>query len=333
MNFHFISPGWLWGLFPLLGLIVFASRQRSNSKKWLAICDEHLLSHVMQGERSAAAQWPWFVLGLAWFIGVIALAGPTWHKRAEPVFHSTAATVIALDMSPSMLATDVKPNRAARAKYKAEDILRTSGDGQVGMVAFTSAPFVVSPLTQDQATIAAMMPELSPEMMPVGGSNIGKALQKAAALIRQGGQTHGRIIVISDSEANAADNAVASQLAKTGITTSVLSIGTAKGAPISTRAGFLKDNRGNIIIEKAHTQSLAALAKSGQGHFSPFTATDTDVKILSHMSAKQRLMQAGEKAMKVRSQVWRNEGHWFVLLLLPLMLCVFRRPWLSEICE
>lgn len=331
MIFHFIRPQWLLAWIPCILIAWRLFHIKRHANKWNMICDSHLLPYVLQVGQGVSRNWPIYLLMLAWSIAVFALAGPTWQKRPEPVYHTQAATVIALDLSPSMLAEDIKPSRAKRAIFKVDDILQHLKDGQTGMIAFTSEPFIVSPLTQDAATIAAMVPTLSPNMMPVGGSDIGKALEKAAALIHQGGQQRGHIILLSDSMATAKDRGIAKRLARAGILTSVISIGTAKGAPVATANGFMRDSQGHVILEKSHGASLLALASAGDGRFSSFTNNDADVKTMIAQSAKSHALMSGEKVMRVRTNIWKDEGHWFILLLLPIALLIFRRPWLSEL--
>jgi Ca-activated chloride channel family protein len=332
MSIHFLRPQYLWLLLPLLLLVCGLVFQQTQSAKWQQICDAHLLKFLLLKQPGRAAYWPLVCLALAYILASLAMAGPAYKRLPMPMYQSKMASVVVLDLSPSMLAQDIKPSRAQRAVYKVQDLLAQLSEGQVGMIAFSAQPFVVSPLTQDSATIISMLPELKPEIMPVAGSNIGLALKKAAALMRQAGELRGRIILLSDSPAMDEDFAVVKQLARQGYVTNVLSIGTQKGAPLITENGFAKDAKGNVLIEKSNAKTLSALAKAGHGVFKQFSNDDRDIKALASVTLNQHFFNA-QKAMQARSNRWQDEGHWLVLLLLPLMLLVFRRPWLSELSQ
>lgn len=327
-EFHFIRPEFLW-LFVPLGLIVsFLVFNRGYNNNWRNACDQHLLPLLLQRVGSVNNYLPLILLITSWLVATIALAGPTWERLPQPVYRSLAAKVIVLDLSNAMYANDLPPSRLSRAKFKVQDLLKDIKDGQVGMVVFTSKPFVVSPLTQDAATIASMVPVLSPQIMPVGGSDIGLALKKAAELIKQGGSRGGQIILMTASPVTAEDDAVAKQLADKGITTSVLGVGTAAGAPVTMSGKFMTNNQGNIVLSKLQPQQLQQLAKAGDGKYVPFTDSNQDLNTLLSTSASSLQFKAEKTSAK--TDQWKDQGRYLMLLLLPLALLVFRRGWFED---
>jgi Ca-activated chloride channel family protein len=319
---HMIRPLWAWLLLPLLGLIIGLWFKRQTSQQWQQVCDPHLLPHLLVQLGQPARQWRLLALSCAWFIGVFALMGPAWQKIEIPAYQQQQARVIALDLSPAMYAADVKPDRLTRAKYKIRDLLNLSGDRQVGMVAFASEAYTVSPLTQDVNTITAMLPELSPIIMPVQGSDIKAALIQAQELIEQNNQSDGDIIVVTANSASAQDIELAKQLMNKGYSISVLGVGTPQGALIPTERGVFRVYDGSPQISKLDKASLQRLAQAGGGRYVELTDNIRDVSQL----AAQRgdwLASLGKEQMLISE--WDDKGRWFILLLLPFAAYAFRR--------
>ena len=138
-----------------------------------------------------------------------------------PVYQKNISRVIALDVAQSIDTIDVSPSRLERAKYKIFDILRRIKEGQVGMIVFSSEPFVVSPLTSDANTIENLVTVINSDIVPVQGHNIYKSLKKSAQLIEQAGAQRGQIILITDSSPSLQAVSEAKQFAQKGIKTDV----------------------------------------------------------------------------------------------------------------
>lgn len=325
MTLHFLRPWWLTALIPCVYLVWSIMQTRGSTTAWQRACDPHLLPHLLTKPQQAQRGLPIVILSLAWMLTVLALGGPTWSRTPTAVYRSVVSRVIVLDVSPAMLARDLKPSRMERAKFKVRDLLSAMDDGQVGMVAFSQRGFVVSPLTQDAATIAAMIPELNPGMMPVGGYNIANSLQKALQLLQQAGAHSGQIILITANTPTKHDVDVARQLRKQGYQLNVLGIGTTQGAPIPSEQGFLQNQQGSIVTSRLNPSALENLATLGGGSYRTFTNTDTDVKSLLQTSLS--LSQHAEKTQRKLSS-WRDQGRWLVLVCLPLAAFGFRRGWL-----
>jgi len=331
-EFHFLRPYWFFALIPL-GLIVWRlSRQLYRAENWRAACDEHLLQHLITQNNIKQSFTPFLLVALAWLLTIIALAGPTWSRLPQPVYQSQNARIILLDLNQSMFAQDIKPNRLARTKYKLLDMLKQLDDGQTGLIAFTSEPYVVSPLTQDTRTIASMVPVLTPNIMPVQGSNISAALEKAADLFKQANIREGQIFLMTDSTPDQQDEQVATKLAREGYETSVLGIGTVQGAPIpKQQGGFVTSGNGQTSIAKLNVVALQSLAESGDGRYATFTNSNQDLSYILKPALVQHLSNA--KKTKAVADIWRDEGRWLILLILPLALLAFRRGWMREVAQ
>ena len=183
---HFIRPLWL-ALLPLAVILPLVWRRlRRPSGDWSKVCDAHLLRWLSVGNGAAKPSrfGPWLA-GLVWLIAAIALAGPSWQKLPDSSFTSRDARVLILDLSVSMLAEDLKPNRLAQAHFRLSDMLEATLEGQTGLVSYAGDAFVVSPLTSDTNTIRNMLPALRPDVIPVSGSRPDRALELAAELLQR----------------------------------------------------------------------------------------------------------------------------------------------------
>ena len=175
---HFIRPYWLL-LLPLAMFLPWLwKRARRPSGDWMAVCDPHLLRwlSVSQASEKSRGGGRWLA-GAAILISILALAGPSWQKLPDSSFSARDARMIVLDLSRSMLAQDLRPNRLTRARFRLADLLEMTEEGQVGLVSYAGDAYVVSPLTSDMNTIANLLPALQPDIVPVSGSRADRALE------------------------------------------------------------------------------------------------------------------------------------------------------------
>jgi Ca-activated chloride channel family protein len=324
-DFHFIRPLWLLAIIPAIALVILLIRQRHHSASWKKAIAPDLLDHLLEAGPEQQTRWPWYSLLVIWSLLSIAMAGPTWNKLPQPVHQQQDALVIVLDLSLSMFAEDVSPSRLQRAQHKIHDILKIRQEGLTALVAYSGDAHIVSPLTDDSDTIANMVPALSPEMMPVYGSNPVAAFELAQDLLQQAGIVQGRLLLLTDDITEKNIHQLNSAL-RTGISLSLLAIGTEEGAPIKARKGFLKDDAGNIIVPKLHRQRLLTLANQTGARYSDLQLDDRDIQYLLDSSA----LTMSEHSIKTDRQFdqWQDHGPWLVLLALPFALLTFRRGWL-----
>ena len=224
--FHFLRPEWLWGLLPLVGLLVFLAKRGANAHVWESVCDAHLLPHVLVGTTGAKSRSPIILLGLGWTLALVALAGPVWSQLPQPVFRAESALVIVLDVSRSMDAQDVAPSRLTRAKHKILDILQARQEGQTALVIFAGESFVVSPLTDDARTMKTLVQTLETNLMPVQGSRPDLALHMGNELLEQAGIPGGDLLLVMDGDAEPETLEAIKQVASKGRKISVLGVGT-----------------------------------------------------------------------------------------------------------
>jgi len=196
-HFQFLRPWWLLAL-PVFILIWTAIRKRFTYRGWESVCDRELLPYVLIERPVRRLYFVPILTTIACLLAVLALSGPAWQQLPQPVFSSQRALVIVLDLSRSMVANDVKPDRLTRARYKVADILRLRAEGQTALLVFAGDSFAVTPLTDDVATIVSQLEALHPDIMPVQGGRADLALRMAIDLLRQGGIAAGDILVVGD---------------------------------------------------------------------------------------------------------------------------------------
>jgi Ca-activated chloride channel family protein len=261
---------------------------------------------------------------------IFALAGPTWERLPSPVFRNDAALVIALDLSLSMDASDITPSRLSRARYKVTDILKQRKDGQTALIVYAGDVFTVTPLTEDNETIASQISALTTEIMPSQGSDTLLAIEKATELLKQSGLQTGDILLVTDEiDFDRTTDAIESLK---GYRLSILGIGTEDGAPIKdSQGGFVKDNSGNIVVAKLNSRELSQLASIGNGLYLKISSDDSDIKtLLDHFNhAVESQSEEGDENNNLFLDQWSEKGPWLLLLALPLAAFSFRKGLLS----
>ncbi|MBF0470945.1 MAG: VWA domain-containing protein, partial [Gammaproteobacteria bacterium] len=185
-SFHFLRPEWFLALIPLLLILLLSERRRRGEGQWQQVCDAALLPYILirqkQGKASALPRLWLLLMGL---IAVTALAGPVWERTPQPLFRSQEALVVLFDLSRSMDATDLRPSRLERARLKLLDLLHQRQEGLTALITYAAQPFVVTPLTEDSATIEALVRSLSTDIMPAQGSRPDLAIAKGVELLQQ----------------------------------------------------------------------------------------------------------------------------------------------------
>ena len=321
-EFHFLRPWWLVSYIPLILFLAWFARRRFEMRRWRDIIDPQLIPHVLIGTGYQARRRITAALALAGALMITALAGPAWQQLPQPVFRSQDALVIALDLSRSMDVADVKPSRLSRARFKISDILERRSEGQTALIAYAAEPYVISPLTDDTLTITAQLPALTTDLMPNQGSRADRALEKAAELLKQSGAGKGRVLLVTDGANIKRTASQAQKLKEKGILVSVLGVGTKDGGPIPGKGGFVKRPDGSIVIAQFDAVSLKSIAEQGGGIFRRLSANENDINHLL-TDATDRPEETEDTGLE--ADIWREEGPWLLLPLLPLAALAFRR--------
>lgn len=328
-NFEFIRPQWLWALLAILVGYILKLRYGKDHNVWQQIIPNHLYQKmiVQKGLGKSSAFIHATMLGLA--LAVIAIAGPSWEKLPQVVYQTQAGKVILMDMSMSMRATDLSPNRLTRARFKAIDLVNEVKEGETGLVAYAGDAFVVSPLTDDANTLKTLIPVLAPEIMPTKGSAALAGLRQAAMLLENAGYQKGQIYWLTDGIRYDEIQEVRRFINESIFSVSALLIGTEVGAPIALEDGqLLKDYSGKIVVPSINSRYMnQAMAGTG-GLYQLFANDNSDIQAIKRKVEFDQ-QQASKEVENTSGDTLKDMGPYLALLLLPFALYVFRKGVLS----
>ncbi|NOR41899.1 MAG: VWA domain-containing protein [Gammaproteobacteria bacterium] len=332
-NIHFIRADWFYAFIPLVLYLFFYNKKTQNNKNWHSVVDRRLVPYVLTKSSGKRRRYPLLLILIATSLCITALAGPVYKKLPQPVYREQSSLVVLLDLSRSMNATDIKPSRLARAKLKLLDILKTRKAGQTALIVYAADAFVVTPLTDDNTTIANLVPSLETDMMPAQGSNLSKALAKTFSLFTQAGIIRGNILVITD-DINPRYKTAIEKVSSQGHRLSIFGIGTNAGGPIplfnSPDGGFLQDSKGAIVIPKLQSAKLQQYALAGSGIYTSLSANDNDIQKLTSLFRSKNLAE-NKNDQSPSSDTWQEEGHWLLLPLLFFAALWARKGWIAAL--
>ena len=333
-EFHFIRPLWLWAIIPLLIIVALIRYVHKQQSGWQSVLASHLYQHLITTVGIKKVRPPLFLLGFCWALAAIALAGPTWERLPQPVYQLNTGKVVLIDMSLSMRATDVIPDRLSRAKYKAIDLVNAITEGETGLVAYAGDAFTISPLSSDAQNLTTLIPSLTPEIMPIAGSDPALGLQAAIELLINAGYQQGEIFWITDGVSNQQMKEINDIFNNTSFRLSVLGVGTEQGAPIQlTNGELLKDNRGAIVIPKLTVNNLKSLSRSSGGRYASMQADDSDINYLIEQTLIEQETNENEEAKQEKfGDKWQEMGPYLLLIILPFAAYSFRRGIITLVC-
>ena len=324
-EFHFLRAGWIL-LIPISILLIFFFKRRMLTiGNWEKLIDKRLLPYVMSRRQLSDNQYKWWLISLISVLSIIALAGPTWERIEQPSFRTDQSLVIALDLSRSMNAQDITPNRLTRAKLKILDILERRQGAQVALIVYSANAFTVTPLTSDTDTIIALINSIDTSIMPSRGSYPALAIDKGLQLLNQASVSNGEIILVTDGGITSDSFSSAQKLRDEGYRLSALGIGSMNGAPIPKETGgFITDNTGQITISRLEVDDLKDLVEIGGGSYTSITSNDQDIDtLLSEVYSAVR-----ESDDSVTTDQWKEFGPWLLLIVVPFGSLLFRKGWI-----
>lgn len=324
-EFHFLRSEWLIMLPFLLGLIYLFKRQLLSPGDWFNLVEPELIPYVLSRHQIQDSKLKWGLITLVIILTTVALAGPTWERIDQPAYRMEQSLVIALDLSRSMNAQDIKPDRITRARLKILDILKRRQSAQIALIVYSANAFTVTPLTTDSKTIASLVGSLDTEIMPSRGSYPATAIDKGILLLKQASAVNGEILLVTDGGSTSAAIASAKRVKDEGFKLSVLGIGSLNGAPIPQEdGGFITDRNGQIALAKLGMEDLIELTQIGGGRYASLTNDNQDIDLL--LSA--RIVSSSESDQSLSTDQWNEFGPWLLLFVVPLASLAFRRGWI-----
>ncbi|MGD2121221.1 MAG: VWA domain-containing protein [Gemmatimonadota bacterium] len=273
--FRFASPEWLIALLlvpAVAGGLWMAARRRRRLLERFG--EAELLSRLTASvsRRARLIKKALAVGAVALF--VLAMARPQFGTRVETVRRRGQDIMVAVDLSRSMLAEDVTPNRLDRARLAILRLIRSLDGDRIGLVAFAGDAFIQSPLTVDYTAAAMFLDAMGPEMMPVQGTDLGEALRMSLDALDQAAREDRIIVLVTDGEDHEGQWEEQLQRARaSGVQIHTVGIGSVEGVPIpesgsgSGGQGFKRDEEGNVVTTRLDEATLREVAETTGGQF------------------------------------------------------------------
>ena len=309
-QFHFLRPLWLLGLLPAALTLWIMLKNSSDGRVWHGVISTHLRPHLTVRHGFDRGIRPIWLLSAGWLLVSFALAGPTWQRQPSPFSQDQAALVIALKVTPEMLARDVQPSRLQRSIQKIHDLLALRPGARAAFIAYAGSAHLVMPLTTDANIIESFASALVPEVMPLPGDAGLEAILLGNRILQQA-DVAGSILLIADSFASSQTDELSEIRAKSGYDVHVLAV--AAGAEVIPPV----DSPPAAPLD---TQAMARLADAGGGSLEVVTFDDADVRALS-----RSLTRSLARAPAQEGERWRDEGYFIVPFVGFALLLLFRR--------
>ena len=272
--FRFANEIWLYALLiiPVL-ILVFWFNSRWRKKVLAQLGDPNILENLIPTYSKALPRWKRFLFSLALAFVLVGMANPQIGTKYEEVKREGFELMICLDVSNSMLAEDLTPNRLERAKQAISRLVDRLKNDKIGVIVFAGEAYIQLPLTVDHSAAKLFLRSIDTDIIPTQGTAIGKAIELAMSSFSTSSKSNKSIIVITDGE-NHEDDALeqAAAAVEQGIKVHTIGIGSTDGTPIpmykrGQMLGYRKDKGGNTVVTKLNETMLQQIAASGEGTY------------------------------------------------------------------
>ncbi len=333
--FRFEDPIYLYALalIPLLAVLRFLLI-RQQKKRLRKLGDKELLHQLMPDVSRFRPLVKYSLLLTALALLIVMIARPQFGTKINKEKRTGIETIIALDISNSMLAEDVAPSRLDRSKMMVENLVDNFGNDKIGLIVFAGDAFIQLPITSDYVSAKMFLSSINPSMIATQGTDIAKAISMASSSFTQQEGVGKAIIVITDGESHEGGVEEAAQEAKEkGRRVYVLGVGSADGAPIPTENGdYMKDNTGQTVMTGLNEAMCRQIAQAGGGAY---------IHVENNSRAQDQLDEELDKLAKkeIESTIYSDYDEQFqaigilVLLLLVIEICILdiKNPLLKNI--
>ena len=277
-NLWFMRPDWLYAFIPIGFMALLFILIGREQERWKKMFPKAMVPYLTIKGTKRQFIWPRALLILVLSLMTLGAAGPTWEQIERPGQKTEAALVILMDVSRSMLAEDIQPNRLERAKLKLKDFFEAGPSSRAALIAYAGTAHSVVPFSKDYKTIARQMDALRPDIMPVQGSYLEEALDLADSLLADV-IAPSTILLVTDQ----IDQNDIARISQTAIHThiEVMAIATPNGSTIPSGNSVLKDNSGNTVIPRLDVIALDQLKTVENVNVLTVTLDASDVQILA----------------------------------------------------
>lgn len=335
----FANPDYLWALLAVPVMLVVYLVSQYLRKRALSRFGEQRFVELLIPKYSRTRLWIKFIFfSMAWVFLTIAVANPQTGSRLEEVKREGIDLFIALDVSKSMLAEDIVPNRLERSKQAISRLIDKLQGDRIGMIVFAGRAFVQLPITTDYAAARLFLSTINTDIVPVPGTAIGEAINLAIESFDESDNSKA-IIIISDGEDHEDDPIEAArQAAANGIHVYTIGMGLADGAPIpiynqyGKRTGFHTDQNGNTVITKLDEQTLQNIAAVGNGAYTRANNIRSGLEFIYNRISELDKAEIESKVFtdyESRFQIFLALA--LIMLLFEILIATGKRNWESKI--
>ena len=303
----------------IIFLILFENRKKKVTLELFA--DANLLSSLTETVKKEILFFKGLFFVIAIIFLILACAGPRWGSHYQDVQRKGVDIIFLLDVSSSMQAQDVKPDRLERAKREITDFLKITEGDRVGLVLFAGDAFIQSPLTLDYDAVSMFLGSVNVDSLPVPGTDMGNGIKTALNAFDFKSLTDKVIVIITDGEDNEGRGLQQAEKAmKKGVKIFVYGIGDPSGAPIPDETGgFKKDKDGNVILSKLNEKDLRRIAEAADGRYVRSVTGDLDLDRLYFEGIKEKTeakeLESGKiKVFEERFYIFTGLAIFFLLI-------------------
>ena len=322
--FRFANIEMLWWLIAVpvfvIGYVVSTKRKQRQLQEF---GDKELMAQLMPDASKSRPIWKFCLMIVAFVLLIVAAARPQYGQKENTVKRQGIEVMVALDISNSMLAEDVAPNRLDRAKQMLSKMIDHMVDDKVGLVVFAGEAFTQLPITCDYVSAKMFLNTITPNLIQTQGTAIGTALQTAISSFGSLESEAGRAIVLITDGENHEDDAIAAakQAHELGMQVFVIGIGKPEGAPIPKPGtnDYFKDRSGQVVVSKLNEEMCQQIAEAGSGVYVRCDNTNTAMRAL-----QQELDRIATTELETTVYADYNEQYQsFALIALLLLMIEF----------
>lgn len=278
------------------------------------------------------------VLLLALTCLIIGLVNPKMGTRIETVKREGIDIVFAVDVSKSMLAEDVAPNRLEKSKQLVSQLINQLGSDRIGIIAYSGSAFPVLPITTDYGVAKMFLQSMNPSMISAQGTSLDEAIKLASdKFFDKKDKTNKLLILISDGEDHSENAETAAEEAiKAGLKIITIGVGTEKGGPIPLRRNgivdsFQRDNNGEVVVTKRNAAILSKIGKNSKGYVDGNNTKNVVDAVKNALDNIQKTEFEGMQAANFQSQFQWFLALGFLLLLLDVFLLERKTKWVQRL--
>lgn len=317
--FRFAHPDFLYLLFVLPVLIVFYVYAMARKKKAIKkYGNPRLLAELMPEVSRGRQRLKFWLLFGAITMVIFVIAGPQFGSKLETVKRQGVEIMVCLDVSNSMLAEDVSPNRLEKAKQMLSKLTDGFSNDKMGLIVFAGDAFTQLPITSDYISAKMFLSSINPSMVSTQGTAIGAAINLALRSFTPSETSDKTIILITDGE-NHEDDAVkaAAAAAEKNIHVNIVGMGDPKGSPIPIAGAnnYMKDKDGNVVITKLNEQMCQEIVAAGHGMYVRADNTNSAQKALQKEIDKMNKSELDSKVYSEYDEQFQTLA-WIALVLL-----------------